>query len=222
MGTRVNSAQFRLRGVDFSFPDGRRVLKGLDFDLHAGDRVGLTGSTGSGKTSLLHVLVGLLLPQTGSVEAFGAPCRSEADFRTVRRRAGLLFQDPDDQLFCPSVAEDVAFGPLNLGKNHAEAESIVTRVLESLGIAEYRNRINYRLSGGEKRLVSLAAVLAMEPDVLLLDEPTSGLDPMAAERLAQLLEKRHETLLVVSHDQAFLERLTRRHLCLREGRLHPA
>ena len=139
----------------------------------------------------------------------------------MRRRAGLLFQDPDDQLFCPSVAEDVAFGPLNLGKTHAEAEIIVTRVLESLGIAEYRNRITYHLSGGEKRLVSLAAVLAMEPEVLLLDEPTNGLDPVATERLARLLETRDETFLVVSHDQTFLARMTQRRLYLQDGRLHP-
>lgn len=217
----MNPRPFRLRGVDLSYPDGRRVLNGLDFDLHAGNRVGLSGPTGSGKTSLLHLLVGLLQPQAGVVEAFGFKCRSEVDFRAVRRRAGLLFQDPDDQLFCPSVAEDVAFGPLNLGKSHSEAEAIVTRVLESLDIVEYRHRINYRLSGGEKRLVSLAAVLAMQPEVLLLDEPTNGLDPVASERLAGLLEKRDETLLVVSHDQAFLERLTHRRLCLRDGRLYP-
>jgi cobalt/nickel transport system ATP-binding protein len=214
----VNTPLFRLQGIGL-LRDGRQVLDDLDFQLDAGQRIGLSGANGSGKTSLLHLLVGLQYPNRGVLQAFGAVRRHEADFQEVRRRAGLLFQDPEDQLFCPTVAEDVAFGPLNLGKSHAETRILVEQTLADLGIDDYAQRVTYRLSGGEKRLVSLAAVLAMQPDVLLLDEPTGGLDPAAIERLALILEKRHEALLLVSHDQAFLQRLSGVRLHLDRGRL---
>ena len=167
------------------------ILHDLDLSVHCGERIGIHGANGAGKTSLLLLMVGLLCAQTGSIEAFGAVRRRERDFLDVRRRAGLLFQDADDQLFCPTVLEDVCFGPLNLGRDRAQARAIGERTLAALGLTGMEERITHRLSGGEKRLVSLAGVLAMEPDVLLLDEPTSGLDERATERLvATLLDPR--------------------------------
>ena len=148
----------------------------------------LLGPNGCGKTTLLHLIVGLLRPSAGQIEAFGRQRMAEADFHEVRRRVGLLFQDADDQLFCPTVAEDVAFGPLNLGKSRDEVRRIVAGTLDSLGLAGYEHRVTYRLSGGEKRLVALATVLAMQPEVLLLDEPSGGLDDAshgAADRRAR-------------------------------------
>ncbi len=210
---------FTLRGISFAHDPARPLLRGLDLRVLPGERLAVSGANGAGKTSLLLVMVGLLIPQAGSVEAFGQVRRRERDFGDVRRRAGLLFQDADDQLFCPTVMEDVAFGPLNLGRSRSEAYAIASTILGALGLAGLEDRVTYRLSGGEKRLVSLAGVLAMEPDVLLLDEPTSGLDEDATRRLIAALDALDQAMLIVSHDAPFRSRLATRHLRLEEGRL---
>ncbi|OHB66653.1 MAG: energy-coupling factor ABC transporter ATP-binding protein, partial [Planctomycetes bacterium RBG_13_63_9] len=177
------------------------------------------GANGCGKTTLLHLIVGLLRPDSGTVEAFGKIRRTESDFHEVRCRAGLLFQETDDQLFCPTVAEDVAFGPLNLGRSRREVRHIVADTLESLGLGGYQQRITYKLSGGERRLVALATVLAMQPDVLLLDEPTSGLDPQATDRLTRILCDLPQAMVVVCHDQHFNRQVTTGTLQLSDGKL---
>jgi len=212
----------RFDQVDFAYGKERPVLSKCDFSLHAGRRIALVGPNGSGKTTLLHLIVGLLTPDAGRIEAFGAERRREADFHEVRRRAGLLFQDADDQLFCPTVAEDVAFGPMNLGKSRQETRQIVADTLGRLGLDGYQHRITYRLSGGEKRLVALATVLAMEPDVLLLDEPVAGLDERSTDRLAAILAELPQAMIVVAHDHDFLQRTATETLRLTEGRLEPA
>jgi cobalt/nickel transport system ATP-binding protein len=199
---------------------GREVIAKADLTLNAGERLALLGANGAGKSTLLRALVGLLPITRGSIEAFGRERRSEADFREVRLRAGLVFQDPDDQLFCPTVIEDVAFGPLNLGQSMTEAKATAMAVLERLGLAGFAERVTHRLSGGEKRLISIAAVLAMAPEVLLLDEPTTGLDPAAYERLCALLLSLPQAMIIVSHDPVFLARLANRGLLLRDGRTH--
>jgi cobalt/nickel transport system ATP-binding protein len=210
---------FDLSGIRFAYPQHDTVLNGVDLRLEAGERVALTGANGAGKSTLLHIMVGLLKPNAGTVTAFGAERRSEPDFREVRRRAGLVFQDPDDQLFCPTVAEDVAFGPLNLGKSREEALAIVDETLAQLRLDHLRDRVTHRLSGGEKRLVSLAAVLAMKPDVLLLDEPTNALDEDTRERLVEILTELPQALVVISHDTHFRRKVTDRQLFLEGGRI---
>ena len=203
----MNEPLVEFRNVDFSYGP-RQVLSECSFCLRPSERVALLGPNGSGKTTLLHLLVGLLRPSAGRIEAFGQPRAVEADFHEVRRRVGLLFQDPDDQLFCPTVAEDVAFGPLNLGKSRDEVRRIVADTLDRLGLAGYERRVTYHLSGGEKRLAALATVLAMQPDVLLLDEPSGGLDDAATERLIGILTRLPQAMIVVSHDRAFWEAVT--------------
>ncbi|MGA2067480.1 MAG: ABC transporter ATP-binding protein [Thermoguttaceae bacterium] len=210
------------RDVDFSYGPDRPVLSGCSLRLEPGQRLALVGANGSGKTTLLHLIVGLLRPERGVIEIFGKPRAAEADFHEVRRRVGLVFQDADDQLFCPTVAEDVAFGPLNLGKPRDEVQRIVARTLDCLGLAGYERRITYRLSGGEKRLVALATVLAMDPDVLLLDEPAATLDDQAVARLIAVLAALPQALLVVSHQPAFREAVTEGTLRLENGRIEPA
>ena len=211
----------RLRDVTFSYGPDRPVFAGCDFSLRRSERVGLTGPNGSGKTTLLALIVGLVRPTSGEVEVFGKVRARESDFHEVRARAGLLFQDADDQLFCPTVAEDVAFGPMNLGKSRQEVRRIVAQTLDSLGLAGYEDRITYQLSGGEKRLAALATVLAMQPDVLLLDEPTSGLDDEATERVVEIVGRLEQAMVVVSHDRALLEKVTTRRVRLAHGRLEP-
>lgn len=198
---------------------GRVVLDRVSLTLMPGERLALAGANGAGKTTLLRTLVGLERPSAGRLAAFGAARRSETDFHAVRARAGLLFQDPDDQLFSPTVIEDVAFGPLNLGLAPAEAEARAAETLARFDLAHLAPRITHHLSGGEKRLVSLAAVLAMRPEVLLLDEPTNALDAAHAARLTDLLAGLKATMVIVSHDFALLERLATRAVLLKEGRL---
>ncbi len=208
-----------LEGVHAAYDPGRPVLAGCDLRIAPGERVALVGSNGCGKTTLLALVVGLVRPTSGRVEVFGKARATEADFQEVRGRAGLLFQDPDDQLFCPTVAEDVAFGPLNFGVSRREVRQIVSRSLESLGLAGYEDRVTYKLSGGEKRLVSLATVLAMQPELLLLDEPTSGLDEAAEGRVIEVLAGLPQAMLIVSHDRPLLHRLATRVVRLTDGRI---
>ena len=150
------------------------------------------------------------------MEAFGRPRRSEKDFHEVRRRAGLLFQNSDDQLFCPTVLEDVSFGPLNLGTRPAEAREIARDTLDRLGLGGFGDRVTHTLSGGQKRLVALATILAMRPEVLLLDEPTNALDRATEERLIGILQTLPQAMAIVSHDERFLSRLTTRHVRLED------
>jgi cobalt/nickel transport system ATP-binding protein len=209
----------QLKGISFAYNGNNEILNGLDLSLKEDDRIAITGANGSGKTTLLHLIVGLLTPGSGEIFAYGSPRRKEADFYEVREKAGLLFQNADDQLFCSTVAEDVAFGPLNLGKTHAEARNIVAKTLEMLDLAGYEDKITYKLSGGEKRLVSLATVLAMEPQTLLLDEPTTGLDDHFMERLIKILNNLNKSMLVISHDKDFLSKVTNRSMLLVDGKI---
>ncbi len=206
----------------FGYGADRPVLAGLDFTLSAGEAVGISGRNGSGKTTLLHLLVGLLKPSGGSIQLFGQNCREERDFRGLRGRVGLLFQDADDQLFCPTVEEDVAFGPLNQGKSHDAAREIARQCLCDVGLSGFEPRITHHLSGGEKKLVALAGVLAMQPEVLLLDEPTSNLDEHTHERVTVILAALPQAKIVVSHDRPLLSRVVQRCYRLTQGRLAEA
>ncbi len=214
-----SAGQALLQGVDlhFSYPGRPELLAGASFALYPGERLAITGANGAGKSSLLHLLVGLLRPSQGQIFAFGQERVVEKDFHDVRRRAGYVFQDPDDQLFCPTVAEDVAFGPLNLGKSRDEALHIVEGVLQQLNLQNFADRITHKLSGGEKRLVSLATVLAMAPDVLLLDEPTNALDEPTTEHLLEILQSLPQAMILVSHDPHFRRHLASRSLRLETG-----
>lgn len=209
----------KLSGVSAGYA-GRRVLKHVDLSLRAGERLALLGANGAGKSTLLQVITGFIPVDSGIIEAFGAVRRTEKEFREVRARAGLVFQDADDQLFCPTVLEDVAFGPLNLGQSRDEARETALAVLTGLGLQKLESRITHRLSGGEKRLVSIAAVLAMEPEVLLLDEPTVGLDSDAYARLLDILRSLPQAMIIVAHDAEFVSNLATSALLIRDGVSH--
>jgi cobalt/nickel transport system ATP-binding protein len=197
-----------LQDILFSYPGRKPVLNNLSFQFHAKDKIGLIGPNGSGKTTLFHIIMGLLKPASGKMEIFGNQVTEEKDFGSVRQKIGLLFQDADDQLFSPTVLEDVAFGPLNLGKSKQEAVDTAKQTLKILGLEGFEERITYKLSGGEKRLVSLATVLAMKPEILLLDEPTSGLDDSTKSRLTEALSDLDLSYIVISHEFDFLSETT--------------
>jgi cobalt/nickel transport system ATP-binding protein len=199
-----------LEDICYTYPGAvTPVLDHLSVTVRPGERIGLIGHNGSGKTTLFHVIMGLIRPTQGIVRIDGKPRVRDKDFVAVRQRIGFLFQDSDDQLFCPTVLDDVAFGPLNMGQSRREARETALETLNALGLEGFDQRITHRLSGGEKRLVALAAVLAMDPGTLLLDEPTTGLDDRTRERLIGILEGLDKTLLVISHDTDFVDRVTR-------------
>ncbi|MBN2333024.1 MAG: ABC transporter ATP-binding protein [Deltaproteobacteria bacterium] len=193
-----------LKQIAFSYPGQPPIFKDLELLLGPGERIGLSAPNGSGKTTLFHLIMGLLQPTSGTIEIFGKHIVTGDDFFTVRRKIGLLFQDADDQLFSPTVIEDVAFGPLNLGHSPEAAREISLRTLKFLGLEKLADRVTFKLSGGEKKLVSLATVLAMEPEVLLLDEPTSGLDRDTKSRLIDILNDLALPSIIISHEFDFL------------------
>lgn len=198
---------------------GHAVLDGVSFSLFPGERLALAGANGAGKTTLLRALVGLETCARGTIIAFGRPCTCEKDFRAAREKIAYLFQDPDDQLFCATVLDDVMFGPLNLGLSETEAAAKARHTLKLLDLSHLAARVTHRLSGGEKRLVSLATILAMDPDVLLLDEPTNGLDETYCAHLTRILKSLPAAMVIVSHDKPFLGELANRFARLRSGRL---
>ena len=210
----------KLTDISFAYPSRESVLNELNFNLFRGERIGLVGSNGSGKTTLFHIIMGLLNPLEGKIDIFGKERKEEADFLEVREKIGLVFQDPDDQLFSPTVAEDIAFGPLNLGKNHQETKNILKETLETLGLVGFEDRVTYNLSYGEKRLVSLATVLSMQPEVLLLDEPTAWLDEKTIKRIAQILNNNYNlSYVIISHDKKFLKETTNKNFKMINGKI---
>ncbi len=205
--------------LDAGYPGTGAVLRGLDLELFAGERLLITGPNGAGKSSLLQTLVGLMPMRRGALYFHGVRCASDEDFALLRRKVALVFQDPDDQLFCPTVLDDLMFGPLNLGQSPAQARSLAQAVLARLGLSRLAGRVTHALSGGEKRLISLACVLTMQPEVLLLDEPSNALDDENWQRLVAILLDLELPMILVSHDQALQAALATRILRLVDGRL---
>jgi cobalt/nickel transport system ATP-binding protein len=208
-----------LEKLSFHYSPNKPLLKEINFELKEGEKVALLGNNGSGKTTIFHLIVGLLKPISGNLHLFDKTPQTEQDFQPLRLQIGFLFQDSDDQLFCPTVLDDVMFGVLNQGKSPKEAESIARETLSNLGLERFVDSTPLKLSGGEKKLVALATILAMQPRLLLLDEPTNDLDEIARQRLLEILKQLPQAMLVISHDQAFLNQLTTRSILLKDGKL---
>ena len=223
MSDHHNTPIFSLKGISFGYGQGdsrRPVLHDVDFSLHSGQRIGLYGPNGSGKTTLFRCITGLARPQSGQVLFHGAPLNDEKDFHNLRCKVGFVLQHAEDQLFFPTVLEDVAFGPLNLGLAADEAKERAIETLRNLGLAGFEDRLTHRLSGGEKKLVSLAAVMAMQPEALLLDEPTNGLDSDARQRIIDILSNLDTARITISHDWDFLAQTSTQYLTIAHNRLH--
>lgn len=205
--------------LSFRYPQAPPALDAVSFRVGEGESVGLVGPNGAGKTSLFLCLAGVLTPSAGGVRVGGLDVRDPAQRKRLPQTVGIVFQDSDDQLFCSSVGDDVAFGPLNLGLSEEEARSRVAEALERVGMAGTQERVPLRLSGGEKRRVALAGVLAMRPSVLLLDEPSMFLDPRGRRELIGLLNALGGTKVIASHDLEFVLSTCKRVLLLDGGRL---
>nr|ASV47116.1 cobalt ABC transporter ATP-binding protein [uncultured bacterium] len=208
-------------GVSFAYPDGSPALRQVSLRVQRGERVALLGPNGAGKTTLVLHLNGILSGGAGTVRVAGLPVRADDrdTLREVRRRVGIVFQDPDDQLFLPTVGEDVAFGPANLGLTGAALAERVRWALDQVGMAGAADRPPHHLSFGQRRRVAVATVLAMEPEVLVLDEPSSNLDPAARRELAEILLGLELTVLMVTHDLPYALQLCPRSVILSEGRV---
>jgi cobalt/nickel transport system ATP-binding protein len=204
--------------VSYDYPDGRGAVAGVSLAMAPGESVGLLGPNGAGKTTLLYLIAGLLEPRAGTIEIFGGRYGAGRD-RDLRRRLGIVFQETDDQLFSPTVRDDVAFGPLNFDFPAAAVGERVREALRQTGLQGYEERAPHHLSSGEKRRAALATVLSYAPDILLLDEPSNDLDPRARKGLVRLLRASREARLIASHDLELIARVCDRVLLMDAGRL---
>src|SRR6188472_2857825 len=205
-----------VQGLAHAYPDGTQALFGVDLHVHEGERVALLGPNGAGKTTLVLHLNGILTAGAGSVAVSGLPVTKQ-NLREVRRRVGVVFQDPDDQLFMSTVREDVAFGPANLGLRGPELDHRVAEALDLVEMADFADRPPHHLSFGQRRRVAVATVLAMRPEVLVLDEPSSNLDPASRRELADIVTALDVTVLLVTHDLPYALELCPRSVVLSDG-----
>lgn len=205
--------------VSFHYSEAIQIFDELQFTFTSDMRASLVGKNGVGKTTLLHLIMGLLKPQAGVINILGEPRRTEIDFFEVRKGIGFVFQDPNDQLFCPTVAEDIAFGPLNHGVSRETIQQKTMAVLSLLGLDGFETRVTHALSDGQRKMVSLATVLVMTPKMLILDEPTTCLDDDATDRLVKILHQLAIPYLIVSHDQPFLDRVITTEFTLANGKI---
>ncbi len=206
----------RVSGLHHVYPDGHRALAGVDLTVEPGERVAVLGPNGAGKTSLMLHLNGVLTATSGTVEISGTPLARNT-LRQIRQRVGLVFQDPDDQLFMPTVAQDVAFGPANFGVRGPELEQRVRDALEAVSLTAHADRSPAHLSAGQRRRAALATVLACRPEILVLDEPSANLDPVARRELADTLAGLDATMLIVTHDLPYAAQLCRRAVVMDAG-----
>lgn len=203
-------------GLAFAYPDGHQALFGVNLDIQRGERVALLGPNGAGKTTLVLHLNGLLGGGVGTVEVAGLTVEKD-NLPEIRRQVGIVFQDPDDQLFMPTVHDDVAFGPANAGLTGEELEQRVAEALKAVGMEEFADRPPHHLSFGQRRRVAVATVLAMRPEILVLDEPSSNLDPASRRELADILRGLDVTIFMVTHDLPYALELCPRSVVLSSG-----
>ncbi len=210
-----NAPILELRDLHHNYPDGHQALHGISIEINEGEKVALVGPNGSGKSTLMLHINGLLKGE-GSISIAGLPV-IEKNYPIIRALVGLVFQNPDDQLFSPTVFEDVAFGPLHMGLDENIVLARVKNALDQVNMSGYAQRYSYHLSVGEKKRISIATVLSMLPEILILDEPSAGLDPRARRSLIELLEKLPQTMLVATHDMLLVKELFDRMIVLDEG-----
>ena len=207
-----------VKDLNHTYADGTKAVRGISFRIHHGESVAVVGANGAGKSTLLLHMNGYLTPQTGTVRIGDFPLTKDTVIN-IRKTVGMIFQNPDDQLFMPTVYDDVAFGPLNLGLPPEEVELRVSDALVRTGVAHLRDRPPYKLSGGEKRAVAIATVLSMSPDILVMDEPSANLDPKARRALIELLDGFQHTKIIATHDLDMVLDLCERTIVIHEGRI---
>jgi cobalt/nickel transport system ATP-binding protein len=215
----MNSPSLEITGLAFAYPDGNQALYGVNLKVEKGERVALLGPNGAGKTTLVMHLNGIHGAQKGEVKIAGTTidASDKSNLKKIRAQVGIVFQDPDDQLFMPTVREDIAFGPYNMGFRGVELDRIVDEALEQVGMSAFADRAPHHLSFGQRRRVAVAGVLAMKPEILVLDEPSSNLDPASRRELATILASLDITILMVTHDLPYALELCNRAVVLSGG-----
>jgi cobalt/nickel transport system ATP-binding protein len=206
------------KDVTFRYPDGTEALNGISFRITHGESVGIVGANGAGKSTLLLQTNGYMLPLSGTIR-IGDLDLDKKTRQEIRKKVGIVFQHPDDQLFMPTVYDDVAFGPLNLGMSAEHAAERVHAALQTVGCTDLKNKAPHHLSGGQKKAVAIATVLAMEPDILVMDEPSSDLDPKSRRSLIKLLQSFEHTKIIASHDLDLILEVCKRCLVIKAGRI---
>ena len=208
-----------ISGLAYAYPDGNQALFGVNLSINQGERVALLGPNGAGKTTLVLHLNGIIPTMQGQVRVAGevVDSKNAESIKSIRHKVGIVFQDPDDQLFMPTVGQDVAFGPYNAGLRGLELERAVKEALDLVGMSEFIDRPPHHLSFGQRRRVAVATVLAMKPEILVMDEPSSNLDPAARRELAEIITSLNITLLMVTHDLPFAYELCQRAVILSAG-----
>ncbi len=205
--------------LTYHYPDGTEALRDVSFQIGAGESMALMGPNGAGKTTLFLHVNGLIKSNSGAVKIFGVSVDGKRSLKEIRRRVGIVFQNPDDQLFCPTVFDDVAFGPLNYGLPAQEVISRVQDALKAVGMPDFGDRVSHHLSFGEKKRISLATILSMKPDIILLDEPTSNLDPRARRNVIEVIRGMSATKIIATHDLEMALELCQRGIVLDSGRV---
>lgn len=215
----MSKAVLEIKDLAFAYPDGNQALFGVNLVIGEGERVALLGPNGAGKSTLVMHMNGIHPTAQGSIHVAGqlVDSKNKEALKEIRAKVGIVFQDPDDQLFMPTVGEDVAFGPYNMGKRGAELEKIVSESLAKVGMLEFKDRPPHHLSFGQRRRVAVATVLAMNPEILVLDEPSSNLDPASRRELAEILKSLKITLIMVTHDLPYAAELCERSVILSGG-----
>lgn len=206
------------RNVTFAYESRCTILSGLSFRIAEGESVGLIGANGAGKSTIMKLITGLLYPSEGEVLVSGTPVQAST-LAEIRRTCGFILQNSDSQMFMPTVKEDLLFGPLNSGLDREEAEKKADAVLEKLQITELKDRYNHRISGGEKRMAAIAAVLVTDPEVILMDEPTSALDPYSRRKVINVIREMPGTKLIASHDLDMIMDTCERVILIGGGRI---
>ena len=215
----MNAPSLEIKELAFAYPDGNQALYGVNLSVQKGERVALLGPNGAGKTTLVMHMNGIHPTSHGSIHVAGqlVDSKNKESIKEIRSKVGIVFQDPDDQLFMPTVGEDVAFGPYNMGVRGAELEAIVDDALKLVGMSEYKDRPPHHLSFGQRRRVAVATVLAMKPEILVMDEPSSNLDPASRRELADILRSLDVTIVMVTHDLPYAYELCERAVILSGG-----
>jgi cobalt/nickel transport system ATP-binding protein len=219
---RLNSHEMKkiiaVKNLEYTYPDGTSAIKGINLDIFKGESIGLIGPNGAGKSTLLLHLNGILREGRGSIEILGMKVE-EKNLIKIRQKVAIVFQQPDDQLFMPTVFDDIAFGPINAGYSEEKVRKKVKEALKEVGMTGYEKRCSHHLSLGEKKRISLATVLSMEPEIMILDEPTSNLDPRARRHLIELLNNLNLTKIVAGHDLELILEICQRVILLDEGKI---
>ena len=215
----MTTPSLEIKELAFAYPDGNQALYGVNLSVQQGERVALLGPNGAGKTTLVMHMNGTHPTSHGTIHVAGqlVDSKNKESIKEIRAKVGIVFQDPDDQLFMPTVGEDVAFGPYNMGKRGSELDAIVNEALELVGMLEFKDRPPHHLSFGQRRRVAVATVLAMKPEILVLDEPSSNLDPASRRELADILRSLDITMVMVTHDLPYAYELCARSVILKGG-----